>query len=97
MTALRALTLSRRKTIEESLEATEQEGFRLKRELSALDVVVLGVGVIIGAGIFVLTGQAAATEAGPAIMLSFVLAGVICALAALCYSEFASMVPVAGS
>jgi APA family basic amino acid/polyamine antiporter len=60
-------------------------------------VLVLGVGVIIGAGIFVLTGQAAATEAGPAIMLSFVLAGAICALAAICYSEFASMVPVAGS
>jgi basic amino acid/polyamine antiporter, APA family len=97
VTALRALTVARRKTIEESLETAEEEGFRLKRELSALDVLVLGVGVIIGAGIFVLTGQAAATEAGPAIMVSFVLAGVICALAALCYSEFASMVPVAGS
>ena len=97
MTGLRALTVARRKTIEESLETTEEEGFRLKRELSALDVLVLGVGVIIGAGIFVLTGVAAATEAGPAIMLSFVLAGVVCALAALCYAEFASMVPVAGS
>ena len=58
---------------------------------------VFGVGVIVGAGIFVLTGQAAATEAGPAITLSFVVAAIVCALAGLCYAEFASMVPVAGS
>ena len=89
--------LGPRKTIEESLETTEIEGFRLKKELGALDIVVLGIGVIIGAGIFVLTGVAAATEAGPAIALSFVFAAVVCAFAALCYAEFASMVPVAGS
>jgi len=86
-----------RKTVEECLATTEIEGARLKKELGALDIVVLGVGVIIGAGIFVLTGVAAATEAGPAISLSFVFAAIVCALAALCYAEFASMVPVAGS
>jgi basic amino acid/polyamine antiporter, APA family len=95
--ALQELTWGRRKTVEECVEATEETGFTLRRELTALDVTVLGVGVIIGAGIFVLTGNAAATEAGPAIVLSFVLAGLVCVFAALCYAEFASMVPVAGS
>jgi APA family basic amino acid/polyamine antiporter len=83
--------------VEEAVAATEETGYQLRRELNALDVTVLGVGVIIGAGIFVLTGNAAATEAGPAIVLSFVLAGLVCVFAALCYAEFASMVPVAGS
>ncbi|WP_150046073.1 amino acid permease [Methylomonas rhizoryzae] len=69
----------------------------LKQTLSAKDLTLLGVGAIIGAGIFVLTGIAAAKYAGPAITLSFVLAGVACALAALCYSELASMMPVSGS
>jgi basic amino acid/polyamine antiporter, APA family len=95
--ALRELTVGRRKTVEEAVAGTEETGYTLRKELNALDVTVLGVGVIIGAGIFVLTGQAAATEAGPAIVLSFVLAGLICVFAALCYAEFASMVPVAGS
>jgi APA family basic amino acid/polyamine antiporter len=85
------------KTVEETLQATEVEGQRLKRDLSAVDVTVLGIGVIIGAGIFVLTGQAAAEEAGPAIVVSFAVAGIVCALAALCYAEFAAMVPAAGS
>ena len=89
--------LGPRKTVEETLATTEQEGFKLKRELGALDVTVLGIGVMVGAGIFVLTGQAAAQEAGPGIALSFVIAGVVCALAALCYAEFAAMVPAAGS
>jgi basic amino acid/polyamine antiporter, APA family len=97
MGALRELTWGRRKSVDDAVAGTEEEGFTLKRELSALDVTVLGIGVIIGAGIFVLTGNAAATEAGPAIVLSFVLAGVVCAFAALCYAEFAAMVPVAGS
>ncbi|MBS3964473.1 MAG: amino acid permease [Methylomonas sp.] len=69
----------------------------LKRTLTAKDLTLLGVGAIIGAGIFVLTGIAAAKYAGPAIVMSFVLAGIACALAALCYSEMASMIPVSGS
>ncbi|UWP81621.1 amino acid permease [Dactylosporangium fulvum] len=76
---------------------TDEPGRRLSKNLSALDLTVFGVGVIIGTGIFVLTGQQAARNAGPAIVLSFALAGVVCALAALCYAEFASTVPVAGS
>ena len=69
----------------------------LKRELGILDLIVLGVGSIVGTGIFVLTGVAAATHAGPGLILSFVIAGIVCAFCALCYAEFASMVPVAGS
>ena len=69
----------------------------LKRALRAIDLVMLGVGAIIGAGIFVLTGQAAAQHAGPAIVLSFVAAGVACTFAGLCYAEMASMIPIAGS
>jgi APA family basic amino acid/polyamine antiporter len=69
----------------------------LKQTLTAKDLTVLGIGGIIGAGIFVLTGIAAAKFAGPAIILSFVLAGIACALAALCYSELAAMIPVSGS
>jgi APA family basic amino acid/polyamine antiporter len=69
----------------------------LKRVLGPVDLVALGIGAIIGTGIFVLTGQAAAAHAGPAIVLSMVLAGVASALAGLCYAEFASTVPIAGS
>ena len=69
----------------------------LKRALGPVHLIALGIGAIIGAGIFVLTGQAAAQYAGPAIMLSYVLAGAGCAFAGLCYAEFASMIPVAGS
>jgi basic amino acid/polyamine antiporter, APA family len=87
----------RTKSIEQSIRDTEEPEHRLKKELSAWDLTVFGIGVIIGTGIFVLTGIAAATKAGPAVSLSFVLAGVACALAALCYAEFASTVPVAGS
>src|SRR5260221_11212065 len=69
----------------------------LKRHLSALNLITLGIGAIIGAGIFVLTGQAAALHAGPAVALSFIFAGITCAFAGLCYSEFASIIPIAGS
>jgi APA family basic amino acid/polyamine antiporter len=69
----------------------------LKRALSAHHLVLLGIGAVIGAGIFVLTGHAAANHAGPAVVLSFVIAGVACGLAGLCYAEFASMLPVSGS
>jgi APA family basic amino acid/polyamine antiporter len=92
-------SLMRTKPIEQSILDTEGEegGHRLRRDLSALDLVVFGVGVTIGTGIFVLTGQAAGVLAGPAVALSFIFAAVACGLAALCYAEFASTVPVAGS
>ena len=89
--------LLRTKSIEDTIEETKDSERGLKRELSALDLTVYGIGVIIGTGIFVLTGTAAKQYAGPAVALSFVAAGVVCALAALCYAEFASTVPVAGS
>ncbi|GAA3924104.1 amino acid permease [Actinomadura viridis] len=91
------MSLFRTKTVEESVRDTEAPGHRLRRDLSALDLTVFGVGVIIGTGIFVLTGQVAKEKAGPAVAISFVLAAVVCGLAALCYAEFASTVPVAGS
>jgi APA family basic amino acid/polyamine antiporter len=69
----------------------------LKRVLTARHLVLLGIGAVIGAGIFVMTGNAAANHAGPAIVLSFVMAGVACAFAGLCYAEFAAMLPVSGS
>src|SRR5260221_4691015 len=69
----------------------------LKRSLGALNLVLLGIGCIIGTGIFVLTGRAAAQFAGPAIMVSFVITGVLCAFVALCYAELASALPVSGS
>jgi APA family basic amino acid/polyamine antiporter len=78
-------------------EAQETGEHSLRRALGALNLVTLGIGAIIGAGIFVITGQAAAQFAGPAIIISFVIAGTACALAGLCYSEFASMIPIAGS
>jgi APA family basic amino acid/polyamine antiporter len=80
-----------------SKEAGEQGEHTLKRSLGALNLITLGIGAIIGAGIFVLTGTAAATAAGPAVSLSFVLAGIVCAFAGLCYAEFASIIPIAGS
>src|SRR5687768_10783922 len=70
---------------------------RLRRVLGPVQLTSLGVGAIIGTGIFVLTGQAAHDKSGPALMLSFVAAGTACVFAALCYAEFAAMVPVAGS
>src|SRR5271170_7723653 len=75
----------------------EHEHSELKRSLGALNLVLLGIGCIIGTGIFVLTGRAAAQFAGPAIMLSFVITGLLCAFVALCYAELASALPVSGS
>lgn len=89
------MDLFRVKPIETMLEGTK--AVRLKKTLGALDLVLLGIGCIIGTGIFVLTGVAAAEYAGPGITLSFVLAGLACAFAALAYAELAAMVPVAGS
>ena len=91
------MNLWRTKSIEQSIADTEEPEHQLRKRLSALDLTVFGVGVVIGTGIFVLTGQAAGVQAGPAVALSFVFAGIACALAALCYAEFASTVPVAGS
>jgi APA family basic amino acid/polyamine antiporter len=78
-------------------ESSEEGEHALKRALGPLNLITLGIGAIIGAGIFVLTGAAAAQYAGPAIVLSFILAGIACAFAGLCYSEFASLIPIAGS
>ena len=78
-------------------EAAETSEHSLKRALGPVNLVTLGIGAIIGAGIFVLTGTAAAQFAGPAIVLSFAIAGVGCIFAGLCYAEFASMIPIAGS
>jgi APA family basic amino acid/polyamine antiporter len=75
--------------------AENKQGF--KKALSPLNLVTLGIGAIIGAGIFVLTGQAAAQYAGPAIVISFIISGLACAFAGLCYAEFASMIPISGS
>jgi APA family basic amino acid/polyamine antiporter len=85
------------KSIEDSIRDTDEPEHRLKKNLSGLDLTVFGVGVIIGTGIFVLTGVVAQEQAGPAVAVSFVIAGIACGLAALCYAEFASTVPVAGS
>jgi amino acid transporter len=81
----------------EMLDAEAKGDNRLRRVLGPIGLTSLGVGAIIGAGIFVITGRVAATDAGPGILLSFVVAGIACALAAFCYAEFASMAPVAGS
>jgi APA family basic amino acid/polyamine antiporter len=90
------------KSLDELVAETEEPGHRLKRVLGPWNILALGVGAIIGAGIFATIGTAAAGDAqrpgaGPALMLSFVLTAVVCAFTALCYAEFASMVPVAGS
>jgi APA family basic amino acid/polyamine antiporter len=79
------------------LQNEEGQGHELHRTLTGVHLILLGVGAIIGAGIFVVTGTAAAQHAGPAIILSFILAGVGCLFAGLCYAEFAAMIPVAGS
>ncbi len=79
------------------LQAEALKDQRLKRALGPLNLTSLGIGAIIGAGIFVLTGHAAAQYAGPGIVLSFILSGLACAFAGLCYAEFASMIPLSGS
>lgn len=91
------MDLLRTKSVEQSIADTDEPEYQLKKSLSALDLTVFGVGVVIGAGIFTLTGRVAHTMTGPAIVLSFVLAAICCGLAAMCYAEFASTVPVSGS
>ena len=89
--------LLKTKSIEQLVGDVEHGSKALKRTLTAMDLTLLGIGAIIGTGIFVLTGTAAARAAGPAIVLSYVLAGVACGFAALCYAEFAAMIPISGS
>src|SRR5262245_46377118 len=89
--------LLKTKSIEQLVGDVEHGTKALKRTLTAMDLTLLGIGAIIGTGIFVLTGTAAANQAGPAIVLSYVLAGLACAFAALCYAEFAAMIPISGS
>lgn len=92
------MSLFRKKPLERAVRESRGEGEqRLRRDLSAFDLTVLGVGVILGTGIFVLTGTVARNLAGPAVAISFVVAAVVCGCAALCYAEFASSIPVAGS
>jgi APA family basic amino acid/polyamine antiporter len=81
----------------EEREDALEEGGTLKRSLSVFSLIALGIGCIIGAGIFVLTGNAAASNAGPAVALSFVISAVVCGFAGLCYAEMASTVPISGS
>ena len=92
--AQRGGLLGRVKSLDAILATAEKKG--LQRSLGAFQLTLLGIGAVIGTGIFVLTAEAA-QKAGPAMMISFVIAGIVCAVAALCYSELASMVPVAGS
>ncbi len=89
--------LLRTKSIEQLVGDVEKGSKALRRTLSALDLTLLGIGAIIGTGIFVLTGTAAANQAGPAIVLSYTIAGLACGFAALCYAEFSAMIPISGS
>ena len=86
-----------KKSIKTLLDEAQESQHVMKRSLGAVTLIAMGIGAIIGAGIFVLTGQAAAEYAGPGILLSFVLAAIICVFAALCYAEFASLIPISGS
>src|ERR1051325_11653461 len=100
--ASRIAQLFRTKSLDELVAETQEEGHQLKKALGPWNLVALGIGAIIGAGIFATIGTAAAGDAsrpgaGPALMLSFVLTAIVCGFTALCYAEFASMVPVAGS
>src|SRR5258708_19638508 len=90
------MNLFRRKSVSD-LQAEALTDHSLKRALGAVNLTALGVGAIIGTGIFVLAGRAAAVNSGPAVVLSFILAGIASAFAALCYSEFAALVPMSGS
>lgn len=91
------MKIFRKKSIESSVEQTHAEGHSLKRELGVWDLATMAVAVAVGAGIFSIGAQTIAFHAGPAAIISFIIAGVVCAGVALCYAEFASMVPAAGS
>src|SRR6201985_369798 len=91
------MSLWRTKSLEFLEEEANSGKQKLERSLGPFNLVLLGIGAIIGAGLFSLTGIAAAQNAGPAVVLSFILAAVGCAFAGICYSEFATMIPIAGS
>jgi basic amino acid/polyamine antiporter, APA family len=86
-----------KKPLSQLNEEAEKNEYGLKRHLTAWNLVLLGIGCVVGAGIFVITGTASAMYAGPSLVLSFVLSALACALAGLCYAEFASMIPISGS
>src|ERR1017187_8682225 len=89
--------LWRKKSMDNLMSEADDPEKGLKRKLHAWALIALGIGAIIGAGLFVRTAAAAANNAGPSVTLGFVVAGIRCALAGLCYAEFASMIPIAGS
>ncbi|MEV6277963.1 amino acid permease [Nocardia sp. NPDC051832] len=89
--------LFRTKSVEQSIRDTDEPDSKLRKDLTAWDLTIFGVAVVIGAGIFTLTARTAANVAGPSVSLAFVLAAIACGFAAMCYAEFASTVPVAGS
>ncbi|TAH25513.1 MAG: amino acid permease [Cytophagales bacterium] len=89
--------LFKTKPLSELLKESPEGSHKLKRTLGSMNLVTLGIGAIIGAGIFVLSGQAAAQYAGPGIVISFIISAIACAFAGLCYAEFSSMIPIAGS
>src|ERR1700751_5032471 len=89
--------LWKRKSLDQLTAEPEEGGHQLKKTLGAFGLIALGIGAIIGAGLFVRTANAAAYRAGPSVTLGFVLAAVGCAFAGLCYAEFSSMIPIAGS
>ena len=89
--------LMTRKSVDDIVKGGEAEGHGLSKRLGPYSITAMGIGAIIGAGIFVLTGTAAAQYAGPSIMLSFVLGGIVCSFVGLCYAELAAMLPVCGS
>ncbi|NMD56456.1 MULTISPECIES: amino acid permease [Tsukamurella] len=89
--------LLRTKSVEQSIADTEVVGTRLKKQLTAWDLTIFGVAVVVGAGIFTIGASTAGDYSGPAVSVSFIIAAIACGLAALCYAEFASTVPVAGS
>jgi len=97
MASMRRNALLRVKPVDLILKQSENQEHGLKRTLGAVSITLLGIGAIVGTGIFVLTGVAAAKYAGPGLILSFVVAGIVSGLAAICYAEFASTVPIAGS
>ncbi|NMN00319.1 amino acid permease [Bifidobacterium sp. DSM 109958] len=91
------MQLFRTKSVEQTIAETDDKDRKLKRTLGAWDLAIMGVAVAVGAGIFSVGAQAAAYHAGPAVIISFLIAGVVCGAAVMCYAEFASMIPVAGS